>query len=56
MGARPVDRWEDARALSDLAGLQAEFKMYPGIAHRMSPGMIRDVTGFLREPLQEGSR
>lgn len=47
-GSRPVERWDDAEALYQSAGLQAEFKLYPGIAHVMSPDMIRDVTGFLK--------
>ncbi len=51
-GSYPVERWEDAEILYQSAGLRAEFKLFPGIAHTMSPSMIRDVTQFLTQQLK----
>ncbi len=52
-GTTPVERWDDARSLYAAAGLESEFKLYPGVAHTVSPDMIRDITRFLAKQLPE---
>ena len=46
-GQKPVDRWETAKSLYREAGLNAEFKLYPGAAHTVNPTMREDVRAFL---------
>jgi dienelactone hydrolase len=42
-GKTPVARWDAARGLYEAAKLRATFKIYPGVAHQISPDMARDV-------------
>ena len=46
-GKMPVDRWEIARSLYAKAGLNAEFKLYPGVAHTVTLQMRDDIRAFL---------
>ena len=46
-GKMPVDRWEIARSLYAKAGLNAEFKLYPGVAHTVTLPMRDDIRAFL---------
>jgi len=46
-GRTPVDRWEIARSLYAKAGLNAEFKLYPGVAHTVTLPMRDDIRAFL---------
>ena len=48
-GERPIERWESARALYSLAGMNAEFKLYPGAGHEIIPEMREDVRVFLKK-------
>lgn len=46
-GKMPVDRWPISETLYKQAGLNAEFKIYPGIAHMVVPLMRDDIRAFL---------
>jgi predicted esterase len=46
-GQKPVDRWEVVRSLYRDAGLNAEFKLYPGVVHTVTPVMRDDIRAFL---------
>ena len=46
-GKMPVDRWEISKTLYRQAGMNAEFKLYPGIVHTVSPEMRDDIRKFL---------
>lgn len=46
-GQKPVDRWEISKTLYQVAKLNAEFKLYPGIGHTVSPQMRDDIRAFL---------
>ena len=48
LGQKPVDRWEAAREMYTAAGLKAEFKLYPGIGHTITPDMRNDILAFLK--------
>jgi dienelactone hydrolase len=48
-GAKPVDRWEISKTLYREAGLNAEFRLYPGIGHTVTPQMRSDVVAFLQK-------
>lgn len=45
-GASPVARWKEAERLYRNMGLNAKFKLYPGVAHRVSAEMEEDVADF----------
>ena len=45
-GKMPVERWEISKSLYKQAGLNAEFKLYPGIKHTVSPEMRDDIRQF----------
>jgi hypothetical protein len=42
-GATPVARWAAAQRLYAAAHLDATFKLYPGVAHAVTPEMAADV-------------
>jgi len=46
-GKTPIERWEISKTLYKEAGLNAEFKLYPGVKHTVSPQMRDDVRAFL---------
>lgn len=46
-GKMPVDRWPISETLYKQAGLNAEFKIYPGIAHMVVPLIRDDIRAFL---------
>ena len=46
-GKMPVDRWPISETLYKQAGLNAEFRIYPGIAHMVVPLMRDDIRAFL---------
>lgn len=46
-GQKPIDRWEIIKSLYQEAGLNAEFKLYPGVAHTVTPAMRDDIRAFL---------
>lgn len=46
-GKTPVSRWEASRSLYKAAGLNAEFKLYPGVPHTVTPLMRDDIRAFL---------
>jgi dienelactone hydrolase len=46
-GQKPVDRWEIVQTLYRQAGLNAEFKLYPGVVHTVTPLMRDDIRAFL---------
>lgn len=50
-GKTPVARWDAARRLYDSAGLQARFRLYRGVGHKMSPDMKADVEALFRAAL-----
>ena len=45
-GKTPVERWEISKKLYEENKLQAEFKLYPGTAHKVTPAMIVDIQTF----------
>jgi hypothetical protein len=45
-GKTPVERWEISKKLYAENKLQAEFKLYPDTAHKVTPAMIFDVQDF----------
>lgn len=46
-GKTPVERWETVKSLYQAAGLNAEFRLYPGIGHTVAPSMRDDIRAFL---------
>ena len=50
-GKTPRERWETSRQLYQAAQLQAEFKLYPDTAHKVTPEMIMDVLAFFTSRL-----
>lgn len=46
-GKTPVERWEISKKLYSDAGLQAEFKLYPGVKHTINQEMFNDIVAFL---------
>lgn len=50
-GKTPAERWDRARELYERAGLHATFKLYPGVAHQVSPAMAADVEAAFRAAL-----
>ncbi len=45
-GKTPVERWEISKKLYAENKLSAQFKLYPGIAHKVTPEMIGDIQVF----------
>ena len=45
-GKTPIERWEKSKKLYSDAKLNAEFKLYPGIGHTITPAIIGDVSTF----------
>ncbi len=45
-GRTPLDRWDTARRLYEMVGLEAEFHLYPGVGHAITLGELRDVRRF----------
>ena len=46
-GQKPVDRWAIVQSFYREAGLNAEFKLYPGVVHTVTPAMRDDIRAFL---------
>ena len=46
-GPTPMDRWETAKSIYSRAGLNARFKLYPGVGHTVTTQMREDVRAFL---------
>jgi hypothetical protein len=53
-GKTPVDRWGAAQRLYDQAKLHATFKLYPGVAHEVTPAMLADIEAAFRAALAGG--
>ncbi|MBK9164697.1 MAG: hypothetical protein IPM21_12485 [Acidobacteria bacterium] len=49
LGQKPLDRWDAAREMYKSAGLNAEFKLYPGIGHTITLEMRSDILAFLKQ-------
>lgn len=49
LGKTPVERWDAARTMYREAGLNAEFKLYPGVKHTVSPAMREDIAAFFKK-------
>lgn len=49
-------RWKKSEALYRAQGLQADFRLYPGAAHLVTPDMKADIARFFEERLQETFR
>lgn len=52
-GATLIPRWKMAEALYSSQRLEARFKLYPGVAHIVSPEMESDIALFFEERFQE---
>lgn len=50
-GDTPVERWEKAEMLYQSISENAEFQLYEGVGHEVTPAMIRDVNQFLQQAL-----
>lgn len=50
-GKKPVERWETSKKLYADAKLNAEFKLYPGIGHTITPAIIGDVNAFFESAI-----
>lgn len=50
-GKTPAERWDAARRLYDAAGLPAQFRLYRGVGHEMSPAMRADIEAMFRSAL-----
>lgn len=48
-GQKPVDRWETIKTLYQEAGLTAEFKLYPDVAHTVNTQMREDILAFMKK-------
>ena len=48
-GKTPLERWEVSRKLYEENKLQAQFKLYPDTAHKVTPAMIMDVQAFFEK-------
>ena len=48
-GLTPIERWEAAKNMYTQAGLNAEFKLYPGVGHTVTNEMKDDVRAFLHK-------
>ena len=46
-GKTPVERWEISKKIYRDNKMNAEFKLYPGIEHTVSPEMRKEVRAFL---------
>jgi predicted esterase len=47
LGKTPVSRWGISESLYKQAGLKAVFKLYPNVAHTVTPEMRDDIRAFL---------
>jgi predicted esterase len=48
-GKTPLERWEISRKLYEENKFNAEFKLYPNTAHKVTPEMIADIQAFLEK-------
>jgi len=48
-GKTPLERWDDAKRLYQSEKLNAEFRLYPNVAHTMDKEMIGDIFAFLKK-------
>ena len=46
-GKTPVERWEKSKKLYIENGLNAKFKLYPKVGHKVSWEMLKDIITFL---------
>jgi pimeloyl-ACP methyl ester carboxylesterase len=53
-GASLRARWEAAERLYRNAGLNAKFKLYPGVSHQISKEMEHDIAAFFLAALKNG--
>ncbi len=51
-GNRPVDRWEKSKAQYADAKLNAEFKLYTGIDHKMTLPIVADINQFFEAAMK----
>lgn len=52
-GKTPLERWEVSQKLYREAKLNAEFKLYPNTAHKVTPEMVTDVLAFFSKYLDK---
>lgn len=48
-GKTPVERWDDSEKLYKENKLNAEFHLYPNVAHTLNKEMVNDVLAFLKK-------
>lgn len=51
-GKTPVERWAAAQRLYEAAKLHADFKLYKGVAHQITPAMLSDIEATFRAALE----
>lgn len=52
-GKTPLERWEISQKLYQENKLQADFKLYPNTAHKVTPEMITDVLAFFSKFIEK---
>ena len=52
-GPTPLSRWDHAQRLYASQKLDAQFKLYPGVAHNVTPDMVRDIEAFFANAMIE---
>ena len=52
-GTEPVPRWKEAERLYKAPGLDARFRLYPGVGHVTTPEMDSEVQTFLIEAMKK---
>jgi len=55
-GTTPVARWDDAEAIYRSRDCSADFRLYPGTGHKMSPAMQADAIAFLIKALDDAGK
>lgn len=55
-GTTPVSRWAAAERLYRDSGLDAQFVLYPGAVHQITPQMDADITAFFERVLRGKTR
>ncbi len=58
LGDTGVERLEKAKAIYQEAGARAQFRVYPGAGHEMTPEIVRDLLAFIagQMPAAESQR
>jgi predicted esterase len=53
LGESAVERLKKVEQVYEQAGSRAEFRVYPGAGHEMTPEVVRDMLGFISRQIEE---